>query len=64
MAKFALVENGEIVNMDHVVKITDFPNPENRAPYIQLELDNGKNVSVSGSEMEDIKRYIFQNSVK
>ena len=63
MAKFALVENGEVVNMDHVVKITTFPTPENREPYIQLELDNGKNVTASGSEMEYIKRYIFQNSV-
>lgn len=63
MGTFAVVDNGEIVNMDHVIKITDVPTPASRDPYIELVMDNGDRVTASGTQMEGIKKYIFRNAI-
>ena len=63
MAKFAVVNGGEIINMDHVVKISDISIPESRDAGITLIMVNGSTVTASGEQMEDIKRFVFRNSI-
>ncbi|WP_243373377.1 hypothetical protein [Geotalea sp. SG265] len=60
--RFAVVDNGEIINLDQVVKIAE-GQPPAEEPYVVLELVNGHTVTASGRRMHALKQWIVGNSI-
>ena len=61
--RFIVVDNGEIINLDHVVKITDAQPPEHQEPCVVLELSNGNTATASGRQMHALKQWVIGNSI-
>ena len=61
--RFALVDNGEIINLEQVVKITEVQPPAHQEPNIVIELVNGNTATASGHQMHALKQWIIGNSI-
>lgn len=61
--RFAIVDNGEIVNLEQVVKITEVQPPAHQEPHVVLELVDGNTATASGRQMHALKQWIIGNSI-